>query len=129
MIWYNWPKIFDITQGHAPSCMAIIRLLVNEETPKNKYDPMYFYSGINFGGPSFLLNPELLLYNAYKYTDRDLCIYISLASLRSYGEYIVSNTKTLPLIHSPVHPHQYLKDAKLLPVTKDDNIIFIYEEV
>ena len=104
-------------------------MLINSEVPKSKFDPIYNYSSIDFSGESFLLHPDILVFNSYKYSNRDLAIYLALASLRSYAAYKVFGTVTLPLLHSPVHPHEYLNNTRLLPVDENDLIHFLYEEV
>ena len=103
-------------------------MLAEGALPSSKFDPIYYYSMLNFTGDSFLVHADVLLYNAYQYTHRDLSIYLALASLRSYGEYKASGTLTLELLKSPVHPHEYLENPRLLRIHKD-NIIFPYEEI
>ena len=128
MLRYSWPKIFVAAEGSAFECMRIMHMLVFKKIPENKYDKTYYYSMKDFRGESFLLHPDVLLFNAAKYTHKDACIYIALASLRSYAEYKVSGTLTLPMRNSPVDPHEYLTNKSLLPV-KHDLIHFPYEEV
>ena len=102
--------------------------MVNQELPKNQYDPIYYYSMVNYSGDSFLLHPDMLVYNAYQYSYRDLCIYLAIASVRPYAEYITNGTITLELVKSPVHPHEYLENPRLLRI--DNGIItFPYEEI
>ena len=75
---------------------------------------------------SFLLHPDVLLYNAYKYSNKDICIYMSIASLRSYA---VSNkpNNTFEYQHLPLDPYMYLDNNSLLHV-KGENMHFLYEE-
>lgn len=102
-------------------------MIVNKEIPKNKYDPIYKYANKNYSGDSFLVHPDVLLFNGYKYSTRDLCVYLAVASVRPYAEYEAHGNISLPLIKAPLHPHQYLDNRDLLPI-KDGLIIFPYEE-
>jgi len=104
-----------------------MEMLVNQQIPRNKFDPIYKYSHKNFAGSSFLAHGEFLLYNSYKYTNKELCIYYALASLRSYTDYIAHNKTTLDSLHCPV-PLEEINDNRLLIVDSED-ITFIYEEV
>ena len=125
---YNWKKIFTVANGNATECVRIIKMLTYNEIPKNKYDPIYWYRSIDFSGQSFILHPDVLIYNSYKYSNRDVGIYLSYASIRPYAEYIASGTITLHLNKVPMHPHEYLNNHRLLPI--ENNIIhFPYEEV
>lgn len=108
--------------------MRIIKMLTENQVPLNKKDPIYwYYSKFElFIGQSFLVNPDVLLYNSYKYIDRDLAIYCALASGRPLSEYIAHGTLDLELIKSSIDPRSHLYDKSLLPV-KDEKIQFIYE--
>lgn len=127
MLLYNWHKIYAAAQGSAVECYRIFDMITFSKLPKNKFDPIYSYSQMNFTGKSFLKHPEVLIYNSYRYKRRDVCIYLALASLRSFAAYKISDTLTLDLLHSPVDPRDYLYDTDLLPV-KDGLIHFPYEE-
>lgn len=102
-------------------------MLTNREVPKSKYDEIYSYSNINFRGSSFLLHPEALIYHRYKYSYRDIAIYIALASYRPYANYVVNKTLSLDLAVSPVDPRLYLDNKDLIPV-ENGVLHFIYEE-
>jgi len=102
--------------------------MVDQEIPRNRYDPIYYYSKTTYSGDSFLLHPDVLVYNAYQYSYRDLCIYLAMASIRPYAEYIANGTITLELVKAPVHPHEYLDNPKLLKI-KEGIISFPYEYV
>jgi len=127
MLRYNWQRIFAVGNGSATECYRIFKMLALKEIPKNKYDPIYWYSTINFLGDSFLKHPEVLIKNSNRYKCRDLCIYLALASQRSYAQYKVAGTLTLELIHSKIDPRGYLYDKTLIPV-KNGILIFPYEE-
>jgi len=124
---YNWQRIFNQANGSAVECYRIFKMVALREIPKNTYDPIYKYIQTNFRGESFLKHPEVLLYNSYRFNRRDFCIYVALASQRSYAAYQSSDTLTLELIHSRIDPRVHLDNIKLLPV-KDGLIHFPYEE-
>ena len=127
MLLFDWKKVYDTAEGNISSCILIMEMLIKKQLPKNKYDRIYNYSNKNFTGPSFLLHGDLLLYHSYKYTQKELCIYYALVSLRNYADYIAYNKTTLDALHCPV-PLDEIKDNRLLIVLPDE-ITFIYEEV
>ena len=127
MLLFDWKKVYDTAAGSIYNCNMIMEMLIRGSVPKNKYDPIYKFSSKNFTGSSFLVHPEFLLYNSYKYTQRELCIYYALASLRSLPEYLATHKTTLDALHCPV-PVEEIKDNRLLIVLEDE-ITFIYEEV
>ena len=103
-------------------------MMVEGTIPKNQYDPLYFYSTLNFAGESFLLHPDVLLYYSYKYTVKDVSIYLSLASIRSLADYLADGSVHLPRLVSPVEPLEHLDDPQSGLITLDDeNIYFLYE--
>ena len=127
MLLFDWKKVFDTAQGNISTCNLIMDMLIGKKVPINKYDPIYKFSSKNFSGSSFLVHPEFLLFNSYKYTQRELCIYYALASLRSLPEYLATHKTTLDALHCPV-PLDEINDNRLLIVLPDE-ITFIYEEV
>ena len=127
MLLFDWKKVYDTAEGNISSCILIMEMLIKKQLPKNKYDRIYNYSNKNFTGSSFLLHGDFLLYHSYKYTQKELCIYYALASLRSYADYIAYNKTTLDPLHCPVDLSE-INDNRLLIVLQDE-ITFIYEEV
>jgi hypothetical protein len=103
-------------------------MLVKKELPYSKYDPIYSYSMMDFRGYSFLLHPEVLLYNSYKHATKDVVIYAAIASIRPYADYIAHRTLTLPQRFCPVEIGEHLKDKSLLTIDNEHNIHFLYEE-
>jgi hypothetical protein len=103
-------------------------MLVNQEIPKNKYDPIYYYSGMDFSGMSYLLNDDVLVYNAYKYVSKDVALYLAIASLRPYAKFLADDTRTLPLQFCPVNLGEHMEDDKLIYVDEDENVHFLYED-
>lgn len=127
MFLFDWQKVYDSAEGNVSRCNMIMEMLINKQTPKNKYDRIYKFSRMDFSGHSFLLHPDVLLYHSYKYSTRDISIYYALASIRSLPDYMVSRKITLDLIHLPVDLES-ITDNRLLRV-EDGDIHFLYEEV
>ena len=127
MLLFDWKKVFDTAGGSIYNCNLIMEMLIKGKVPKNKYDPIYKFSSKNFRGNSFLVHPEFLLYNSYKYDQKEVCMYYALASLRSLTEYYASNKTTLDSLHCPVDLDE-INDNRLL-IVDDESITFIYEEV
>jgi len=128
MLLYDWKKIFTIANGEPTSIFIIFEMLVKNSIPRNKYDPIYKFYELNFTGECFLVHPDVLLYNAFRYSRRDISIYLAFASMRSLGEYFASGNITLDLLEMPLDPFQHLEDDRLLYV-EDDKLHFLYEEV
>jgi len=127
MLLFDWKKVFDTADGNIAVCNLIMEMLIKSQIPRNKFDPIYKYSHKNFVGTSFLAHGDFLLFNSYKYTSRELCVYYALASLRSHADYIAYNKTTLDSLHCPVDLEE-INDNRLLIVDEKD-ITFIYEEV
>lgn len=89
---------------------------------------MYKYAEWDLTGNSFIVHPDLLLYNAYKHSAKDIAIYIALAAFRPLADYLMHGKTTLELDLAPADPREILDDPSLLPVDSDGNIHFIYEE-
>jgi len=128
MLLYDWKKIFTLANGEPSSIFIIFEMLVKQSIPKNKYDPMYKFYEVNFSGESFLVHPDVLLYNAFRHSRRDISIYLAFASMRSLGEYFASGDITLDLLEMPLDPFQHLEDDRLL-YTENNKLHFLYEEV
>ncbi len=127
MLLFDWKKVFDTAAGSIYNCNMIMEMLIRGSIPKNKYDPIYKFSQKNFVGNSFLVHPEFLLYNSYKYDQKEICMYYALASLRSLGDYYADQKTTLDSLHCPVDLDE-INDNRLL-IVDDQTITFIYEEV
>lgn len=130
MLLYDWGRIFRAADGNPFTCIQIVKMMTHKEIPKNKYDPIYRFSQTDFSGSSFLVHPDVLLYNAYRYPSRDIAIYLAMASLRSFAEYKVNGTTTVDIFACPINPFEHLEDPKSrLLYIEDDQIHFLYEEV
>ena len=127
MFLFDWKKVYDTAEGNVSRCNMIMEMLIKKQIPNNKYDPIYSYSQMSFMGISFMLHPDVLLFNSYKYSTRDISVYYASASLRSLPEYVVSQKTTLDVLHLPV-PLETITQNRLLRID-GDNIHFLYEEV
>lgn len=128
MLLYNWPKIYTAAGGDPKEIFKIFKMLVSGELPKNNYDPIFIYSKVDFTGTSFLIHPDVLLFNAFRYSRRDVSVYLALAALRPLAAYLADNRAiTLDLLMSPVDPRKEMEDDRLL-VVEDGKIHFLYEK-
>jgi hypothetical protein len=127
MLLYNWNKVFNSTGGDVFDIYLVLKMLTNKEIPENKYDKIYKYSDIDYKGESFLLHPDVLLFNRYKHSYREIAQYLGLASLRSLAEYTTSGKLTLDLFMIDVDPG-IINENSLLRV-EDGQVHFLYEEV
>jgi len=127
MLFYDWEKIFNASQGKGSDMFAIVKMMYLKEVPKNKYDKLYKFSTKSFIGTSFLVHPDVLLYNAYKHSYREIGQYLALASMRPYVDYVTTGETTLDLevIEIPV---ELFYDNSLLYI-EDGKLHFLYEEV
>ena len=126
ILFYNWSKISIAAKNQSVEIYRIFKMIVKGEIPNSINDPIYKYCVIDFSGDSFLINPEMLLYNAYKYSYKDITRYLAIASVRPYAEYLVRGTLTLPLEEAPVDPRNHLDSPELITV-KDGVLHFLYE--
>ena len=127
MLLYNWTKIFETCKGNASEIVVVLKMMVEKQIPNNRFDRIYKYSNTDFRGESFLLHPDVLLYNTYQYGYKDVCIYVAMASIRSYAEYKAFGKTTLDILHLPIDPFIFLQNFSLLRVI-GDQIHFKYEE-
>jgi len=126
MLFYNWHKIYTAANAKSLEIFKIFEMLVKGTIPHNIRDPIYKYYVQDFRGYSFLLHPEMLLYEAYKYCTKDIAIYLSLASLRPYAEYEVRGILTLPLDDTLRNLRGYLDNKELITI-KNGVLHFRYE--
>ena len=75
MLLFDWTKVYDKAKGNIVECNRIMEMITTKRLPTNKRDPLYKYSNINFIGRCFLLHPDILLFNSYKYDQREIAIY------------------------------------------------------
>jgi len=127
MLFYNWEKIFETSEGNPQTMYSIVKMMYLNEIPKNKYDKIYKYANKSFIGQSFLLHPDVLLYNSYKHSFREIAQYLALASVRPYVDYVTTGELTLDLDLVEI-PLELFTDNSLLHV-EDGKLHFLYEEV
>ena len=124
---YDWQKIYEKSRGDASSIFVIFKMIVNNEVPRNKFDKTYKFSNLRFIGDSFLVHPDVLLYNSYKYSHVEVAQYLALASLRPLSDYLTTGRTSLErnLLELDI---SFFEDNRLLNI-QEDKIIFEYEEV
>jgi hypothetical protein len=126
MIKYNWAKILKVTEGDSNSIVLIVHMLTYPRVPSSYRDPTYKYYGQSFEGFSYLLNPEKLLTERLKYTNREAAEYVAVASYRNYLEYNKTGDTRLHLIDFPLF-EEIINNNRLLHM-KDGTIHFKFEE-
>ena len=126
MIKYNWAKILKVTEGDSNSIVLIVHMLTYPKVPSNYRDPTYKYYGQSFEGFSFLLNPEKLLTERLKYTNREAAEYVAVASYRNYLEYNKTGDTRLHLIDFPLF-EEIINNNRLLHM-ENGTIRFKFEE-
>jgi len=126
MIKYNWAKILKVTEGDSNSIVLIVHMLTYPKVPTSYRDPTYKYYGQSFEGFSFLLNPERLLTERSKYTNREAAEYVAVASYRNYLEYNKTGDTRLHLIDFPLF-EEIINNNRLLHM-KNGTIRFKFEE-
>lgn len=126
MIKYNWAKILKVTEGDSNSIVLIVHMLTYPRVPTSYRDPTYKYYGQSFEGFSFLINPEKLLTEKSKYTNREAAEYVAVASYRNYLEYNKTGDTRLHLIDFPLF-EEIINNNRLLHM-EDGTIHFKFEE-
>ena len=126
MIKYNWAKILKVTEGDSNSIVLIVHMLTYPRVPTNYRDPTYQYYGQSFEGISFLINPEKLLTERLKYTNREAAEYVAVASYRNYLEYNKTGDTRLHLIDFPLM-EEIINNNRLLHM-ENGTIHFKFEE-
>ena len=130
MLLYDWRKIYKKSGGNVLEIFYILEMLVNKSIPTHRGDKLYKYSKVDFNGLSFIVHPDVLLYNSYKHSYKDIAAYLATASFRSLAEYVATQTTTLELLHIPFADFlvENIKTNSLLRV-EDELVHFLYEEV
>ena len=127
MFLYDWNKIYKSAEGNTTECVRIFKMLAYKHIPVNYKDKTYKYSSTNFSGVSFLLHPDVLALEAYKYSNKEVCQYLALASLRPLPDYLAFGTTDLDLITVPIEPNLFNQN-RLLRI-ENDILSFCLEEV
>ena len=127
MFLFNWKKIYKEADGSSIKCLEILDMMVYKKVPYNSYDPIYKYRNKNFSGDSFLLQPEILLENAFRYAPREIAIYVALAARRKLADYLAFGEKNLSARHAP-QLNTLIEENRLLYIDEWNKLHFIYEE-
>jgi hypothetical protein len=131
MLMYNWNTMFAAANGSPVEVCRILRMIVTNQIPRNLHDPIMPYVGKSFLGESFLVHPDMLVYNMYQYPHKDIVQYLALASLRPLADYLATGLITVPSDDTGIEPElldYYILTNGLLG-TKEGNIGFRYEEM
>ena len=131
MLLYDWEKINKVSGGKVLEVFYIFEMLVKKSVPSHRGDKIYKYSKLNFTGNSFLAHPDVLLFNSYKHSYKEIAQYLATASLRSIADFAATHTTTLQLLHVPFAEYlvENIHTNSLLHIDDKDLIHFIYEEV
>jgi len=125
---FDWKKIYKKTDGKIGLILLVFKMLVYKQVPKNKYDSIYKYYDQDYNGQSFLLNPDILFDNSYKYKPKEIVQYIALASFRRLSDYLTTQKTTLDILESPID-REFIEKNRLLHIDEYNQIHFLYEEV
>lgn len=128
MLLYDWKKVYKHSDGSVLGVFIIFKMLTLNQIPLNKYDKTYKFFDIDFKGESFLVHPDLLLFNSYKHSYRDMSQYLAIASFRSLSEYLANGKITLDILKVEESIINLINENSLLRI-EDDEIHFLYEEV
>ena len=126
MIYFDWKKILEASNGNVANIITIMRIITFKITPKNYYDKTFKFYEKNFHGSSFLLNPKDLLEKGRAFSDKEVAEYVGVASFRNSYEYAKTKDTTLDLIFSQVS-EDTINQNRLLEI-RDGKIHFKYEE-
>ena len=126
MIYFDWKKILEATNGNVANIITIMRIITFKITPKNYYDKTFKFYEKNFHGSSFLLNPKDLLEKGRAFSDKEVAEYVGVASFRNPYEYVKTKDTTLDLIFCQVSEDTITKN-RLLEI-RNGRVHFKYEE-
>lgn len=126
MIYFDWKKILEASNGNVANIITIMRIITFKITPKNYYDKTFKFYEKNFHGSSFLLNPKDLLEKGRAFSDKEVAEYVGVASFRNSYEYAKTKDTTLDLIFCQVS-EDTINQNRLLDI-RDGKIHFKYEE-
>jgi len=129
MLLFNWKKIYDAAGGSTTEAFRIFEMLTKNKIPNNRYDKIYKYCNTDFRGRSFFIHPDVLLFNSFRYSHREIAVYLSMASLRKLPHWIATKDTTLDLLHVPDEDVvlESIYESRLLYI-EDRKLHFVYEE-
>lgn len=116
---YNWKILYKKTQGDCKQILSVVKALVGLKKPSQK-DKKTITEMVKGNLDGWILQPKMLLMHRGS-TDWEKCIYIELASLRSYEDYVQYGIDTIPLFIT-----DYKVDTNCLLEIKEDKIYFKY---
>ena len=126
MIYFDWKKILEATNGNVGDIITIMRIITFRITPKNYYDKTFKLYDKIFHGSSFLVNPKDLLEKGRAFSDKEVAEYVGVASFRNSYEYAKTKDTTLDLIFCQVS-EDTINQNRLLEI-RDGKVHFKYEE-
>ena len=68
MLLYDWNKIFEVADGNAFIYLHDFKMITARLVPENKYDKIFELSKQSFEGESFMIHPDILLFNTHTNT-------------------------------------------------------------
>lgn len=121
MILFDWGKVKRHAKDKKDVILIISSLTWPYILPTKRQRKLNKFYDMQFDGDSFLINPDLLLQER-SLSNYKIVEYITLASRRSYPEYLYSRKKTLDCRLAPFIP----TDNELLTI-KNNQIYFAFE--
>ena len=125
MILFDWEKILRVSKGNVGDVISILRIITHKLPTKNYKDKSFKFYRYNYGGKSFLLNPEDLLTKGRAFSDKEVAEYVGVASFRNYPMYLQTKDSTLDLLYLPISEDTITKN-RLLRI-EDGKVHFLYE--
>ena len=126
MIYFDWKKILEATNGNVADIITIMRIITYKITPANYYDKTFKFYEKGFHGSSYLVNPKELLEKGRTYSDKEVAEYVGVASFRNPYEYLKTKDTTLDLIFCQVS-EDTINQNRLLDI-RNGKIHFKFEE-
>lgn len=117
MLFFDYERIFILARGNSNVIINLVRKLI--EDPKLM---------VLISGSSFILNPDVIYYNTYKLSNRQLAEYLGLLALRNFAEYKISKDTSLDIQYVPIWiPRKVIDTNPLIEISKD-KLKFIEEK-
>ena len=126
MIYFDWKKILEASNGNVANIITIMRIITFNITPTNSYDKTFQFYENNFHGISFLINPRDVRKKGRAVSDKEVAETVGVAAFRNSYEYVKTKDTTLDLIFCQVSEDTITKN-RLLDI-RDGKIHFKYEE-
>ena len=102
MILFNWEKILRVSKGNVGDIISILRIITYKLPLRTLRIRLFKFYQHNYGGKSFLLNPETLLTTGRSFSDKEVAEYVGVASFRSYPDFVQRKDSTLDLLYLPI---------------------------